>query len=196
MTAAGDSLLAMGQATWLFAPLMFSAVVSAVVIERDLLRWARRPIDGGAELGGRRLFGDNKTWRGVITAVVCSAAFAAFQEHVVGDAVGDLLAVDWATVPATLFGGLMGLGAMLGELPNSFVKRRIDIPPGKTTTGPLSSLFYVWDQVDLLLGAWACIGWWVRPSALLVTASFALALLVHPLVSLIGWLIGVRKSAR
>ena len=57
-------------------------------------------------------------------------------------------------------------------------------------------LFYVWDQVDLLFGAWLLVGWWVRPPALLVVASFAMALLVHPVISLIGWLLGVRRTAR
>jgi CDP-2,3-bis-(O-geranylgeranyl)-sn-glycerol synthase len=188
--------LAMAQALWLFAPLLFAAGVAAVVIELDLLRWARRPIDGGCTIGGKRLFGDNKTWRGVLVAVTASAASAAAQEHLVGDAVGPLLAVDWDAVPAAPFGALMGLGAMLGELPNSFVKRCVGIAPGAAATGSWSILFYLWDQVDLLFGAWLLVGWWVRPPALLVGASFVLALLVHPLVSLIGWLIGARRTAR
>ncbi|HEX6810405.1 MAG TPA: CDP-archaeol synthase [Planctomycetota bacterium] len=188
--------LAMGQALWLFAPLLFAAAVAGVVIERDLLRWARRPIDGGCTIGGKRLFGDNKTWRGVLVATAASALFAAAQEHLVGDAIGPLLAVDWDAVPSAPFGALMGLGAMLGELPNSFVKRRLGIAPGAQTTGAWSILFYVWDQVDLLLGAWLLVGFWVRPQALLVAASFVVALLGHPLVSRIGWLIGARRTAR
>jgi hypothetical protein len=57
-------------------------------------------------------------------------------------------------------------------------------------------VFYVWDQVDLLFGAWLLVGFWVRPEAGLVAASFVLALLLHPLVSLIGWLVGARRTAR
>ena len=71
--------------------------VAGVVIARDWLRWARRPIDGGLELGGRRLFGDNKTWRGVVVVVPASAAFAALQARI--DA-GSLAVVDWQRVPA------------------------------------------------------------------------------------------------
>ena len=196
MSGALEFLFAMAQAAWLFLPLVFAAAVAGIVIERDLMRWLRRPIDYGLSLGGRRLFGDNKTWRGVLVAVTCSAVFAAFQEHAIGDAVGELLVVQWSRVPSALFGALMGLGAMLGELPNSFVKRRLGVAPGRTTTGPWSLAFYVWDQVDLLFGAWLLISWWVNPSALLVGASFALALLVHPAVSFVGWLIGARKSPR
>ena len=32
----------------------------------DLLKPLKRPIDGGATFRGRRLFGDNKTWRGAL----------------------------------------------------------------------------------------------------------------------------------
>jgi hypothetical protein len=196
VTFVADLLFAMAQALWLFAPLLFAAAVAAVVIRADLLRWARRPIDGGLEFGGKRLFGDHKTWRGVLVAVLCCAAFAAAQEHLVGDAAGALGTVDWANVPSVPFGAAMGLGAMLGELPNSFVKRRVGIAPGRTTTGAWAIVFYLWDQVDLLCGAWILIGWWVRPPVLLVAASFVLALLAHPVVSWIGWLLGARRSAR
>ena len=191
-----DFPFAMAQALWLFLPLLFAAAIGGVVLRRDLLRWARRPIDGGATWRGRRLFGDHKTWRGVVVAVTCGSAFAAFQEHVVGDAVGALAVVDWRTVPSPVFGALMGLGAMLGELPNSFVKRRLDIAPGRTTTGPWSIVFYVWDQIDLLFGAWPLIGWWVHPSARLVAASLVLGMLGHPTLSLLGWLVGARRTAR
>ena len=95
-----------------------------------------------------------------------------------------------------VFGVLMAVGAMAGELPNSFVKRQLGIAPGKTTSGPLSALFYVWDQVDLLIGAWPLIAWWVRPSASFVAASFVVALVIHPTVSLIGYGLGARKTAR
>lgn len=196
MIFAGEFLLALAQALWLFAPLLFASAVAGVVLARDLLPWARRPIDGGVHLRGRRLFGDSKTWRGVLVAVVCSAVFAAAQEHVVGRAVGALLVVDWESVPSPAFGAAMGLGATLGELPNSFVKRRVGIAPGKTTTGARSIVFWVWDQVDLLLGAWPLIWCWVRPPVVLVAASFVLVLVLHPLVSLAGWLVGARRTAR
>ena len=38
----------------------------APVLRYDLLRSLKRPLDGGATIRGRRVFGDNKTWRGAI----------------------------------------------------------------------------------------------------------------------------------
>lgn len=191
-----DFLLALASAAWLFAPLLCAALLAAVVQRGDHLRPLRRPLDFGATLGGKRLFGDSKTWRGVVVAVLGCAAGATAQHLLPGNAMADLAVVDFERVPAPWFGAAMGLGAMLGELPNSFVKRRLGIAPGTTTRGPLALLFYVWDQIDLVLGAWPLIACWIGFDPVLFAASLLVALCAHPTVSLLGWLIGARRTAR
>ena len=49
-------------------------------------------------------------------------------------------------------GALFGFVYVLFELPNSFLKRRLDIQPGKTAQGGKGALFFVIDQIDSLLG--------------------------------------------
>ncbi len=190
------ALLSLAQALYLFAPLLLSAACSAVVLRFDLFRALRRPIDMGASFRGARVFGDGKTWRGVGVAVVGSIFTVTLQRALRADVPRMLQVVDYGALPPIAFGGAMGLGAMLGELPNSFVKRRLGVPSGGTARGALAVLFYVWDQVDLLTGAWPLLAVWCRPTASLVVASFAVALVVHPLVALIGYLVGARTSAR
>jgi len=191
-----SALLSAAQALYLFLPLLFSAALAGVVMRFDLLRWLARPIDRGARFGARRVFGDGKTWRGVVVAVAgCVVAIFA-QKLAIGARAGALAVVDYSSVEPFGFGAAMGAGAMFGELPNSFVKRRLGIARGETARGPLAVLFYAWDQVDLLTTAWPAIRAWVRPSWELVVASFAVALLVHPLVAGIGYLVGARKSPR
>lgn len=184
------------QVLYLFAPLLLASALSGLVLRLDLAPALRRPIDGHRTFRGRRLFGDSKTWRGVVVAVVGCIAGVALQSALIGDRAGAIALVDYRAIDPWGFGAAMGAGAMAGELPNSFTKRQLGIPPGKTTRGPLRAVFYVWDQVDLLTAAWPAIAWWVRPDAATVVASFALALLVHPLVSLIGYAIGARRTAR
>ncbi len=183
------------QIIYLFSPLLLSAAVSAVVLRFDLLRALRRPIDAGRSLGGRRIFGDSKTWRGVVVPVAGCVAGVALQKVFAADTRA-LALIDYRAVSPVWFGAAMGAGAMLGELPNSFVKRRLGIPPGKTARGWMAALFYVWDQVDLLTGAWPLLAPWVHPSARIVLPSVVLALAIHPLVALIGYLVGARKSPR
>jgi hypothetical protein len=45
-------------------PVLGAPVAHAPVLKWDLLAGLARPLDGGACLRGRRIFGDNKTWRG------------------------------------------------------------------------------------------------------------------------------------
>lgn len=188
---------AAAQALYLFAPLLVSAAIMALVIHFDVWPWLFRPIDGGWRIGDKRLFGDHKTWRGVVVVVGGSIATVAIQKTVSIGSLARLSAVDYDAVDAVSFGGAMGVGAALGELPNSFVKRRLSIPPGKSAHGKVQrAVFYIWDQVDLLMGAWPLIAPVVKPTPLLVAASFAVALIVHPLVAAAGYLLGVRPSPR
>lgn len=155
------------QAFWLAAPVALTGILHMVVVKKDLFRALKVPIDGGATLGGERIFGDNKTWRGLVFMIAGSAALGALQGVLGGpwaertgaapldfsaparagrDALG--LAAGYALVNAVL-----GLGYALGELPNSFVKRRIGIDPGKTSRGALGGAFLVVDQADSVVAA-------------------------------------------
>jgi hypothetical protein len=76
------------------------------------------------------------------------------------------------------------------------VKRRLDIAPGKTASGPLAVVFYLWDQLDLLLGWWLACAPFVSPTPLCVVASVVFVGTLHPLVTLLGWLLHMRPTAR
>lgn len=115
---------------------------------------------------------------------------------VLGDRVGHVAIVDYEYAPNAMLGIAIGLGAALGELPNSFVKRRLGIAPGATSAGSKRAVFYIWDQIDLLTGAWPLVAIWVSPTACLVAASIGLVLVVHPIISIVGYLIGARRTAR
>ena len=184
------------QALWLFAPLLVSAALSGAVIRLGWWRALARPIDGGATIRGKRVFGDSKTWRGVVTAIVGSVAGVALQRLAHGTVPAWLEVIDYGAASPLLLGAALGVGATAGELPNSFVKRRLGIAPGKTTSGAWSVVFFVWDQVDLVVGSWPLVALFARPTAPLVAASFVLTLVVHPAVAFVGWAIGARKTAR
>jgi hypothetical protein len=180
---------------YLFSPLLVSAALAGIVQHYDLWMTLKRPIDGGATCRGRRVFGDNKTWRGVACALAGCIATVAVQRYLIGDLAGTLAVIDYARANPFALGAAMGGGAMLGELPNSFVKRRLDIAPGGGATGILRPVFYLWDQVDFLTTTWPILLFWVRPGWELVLASFIMALAIHQLVTLVGFLVGARTRA-
>ena len=59
---------------WVFLPVLGAALAHAPVLRFDLLRALKQPIDARTTFRGRRLFGDNKTWRGA--AAMFSGVFA------------------------------------------------------------------------------------------------------------------------
>ncbi|MCJ7423792.1 CDP-2,3-bis-(O-geranylgeranyl)-sn-glycerol synthase [Candidatus Bathyarchaeota archaeon] len=90
------------------------------------------PLDLGKNfVDGRPIFGRNKTFRGfffglTVGTVIGLAESALFGYHL-------------------LFGLLLSLGALLGDLAGAFLKRRLDLAPG--------DMLPVVDQVDFVVGA-------------------------------------------
>jgi hypothetical protein len=75
--------LTSAKAPYLFAPLLVSAALVALVIYFDVWPRLYRPIDAGRCFRGKRLFGDHKTWRGVVVeASAAGLALACEDGHV------------------------------------------------------------------------------------------------------------------
>jgi hypothetical protein len=183
---------------YLLLPLVGGALLHGACMRQDWLAFLRRPIDGGARLRGRRLFGASKTWRGPIAVALGASGVTALQAGPLHElpwlAAVELL--DYEATNAWLLGALAGFAAELAELPNSFVKRQAGVPPGGTARGPLSLVFYVWDQLDLLLGYWLVLAFAVDATPLRIALSAAITLALHPLSTLLGYLLGMRPTAR
>jgi CDP-2,3-bis-(O-geranylgeranyl)-sn-glycerol synthase len=112
------------------------------------------PLDAGCTLFGRRLFGAHKTLRGFVIMVpatgACFALLAALLERLPPGLEGlwPLSASSYALV-----GLWAGLGFMAGELPNSFIKRQIDVAPGEAAGGRFTRpLFLALDRLDSIAG--------------------------------------------
>jgi hypothetical protein len=99
------------------------------------------------------------------------------------------LAVSFAHLIRTFDGGLataslgllchfvivVGMAAMLSELLNSFFKRRLNVAPDAASYGLAGVVFYVLDQVDMLIGVWAVLGFVVAVTVARVLGSIRLS---------------------
>jgi hypothetical protein len=162
------------------------------VLRWDLLPALKRPLDGGRCIGGRRVFGDNKTWRGALcmTAGVVLATVALWQWGWWRD---QLPAEVNASSPV-LVGLLIGLGTVIGELPNSFLKRRLDIAPGTRRHSRGGVALAVLDQGDLVLGIWVLLmPVWVMPVWLVAVAFVAISA-IHAVINVAGYAVGARAA--
>ena len=105
---------------------------------------------------GKRIFGNNKTFRGFFFGWGMG----------IGVGLAEGLVFGFQNYPI-LFALLIPLGALLGDLAGAFIKRRMGIAPG--------GLLPIIDQVDFVVGAVVfsiplyLIGWEVAVSVLLIT---------------------------
>jgi len=144
------------------------------------------PMDFGKKYKGIRLLGNNKTWRGLIAAVIGAAIIFKIQVLLYPlDFFTRLSIVNYTTMWVWL-GAMLGLGAILGDAVKSFFKRRKKIKPGKS--------WMPFDQIDYTLGAllfaYPWMGFKVNEVLFIVIVSAVL----HMAVNYIGFLLGINKS--
>jgi hypothetical protein len=184
----------LGLVSAVFAPLFAGLVVHGLCIKFGWLRSVAVPIDRSVRIRGRRLFGANKTWRGVLAVALGASAGYCLQGAFPG-----LQPPAFRALPTSglaLLGFALGAAAMLAELPNSFLKRQLDIAPGAPGGGPAAVFFYVFDQVDLLLGAWPVVAPWFAPTLPRLAWSVLFVVVVHQCISALGALLGMRATSR
>jgi hypothetical protein len=183
---------------YLLLPLLGGAAVHGLCMKTGWLGFLKRPIDGDRSWRGRPIFGHSKTFRGPVCVALGTGAVWWLQQDVLHrvDALAGIELVDYARLPGWWFGAAAGAAAELAELPNSFVKRRLGIAPGATASGPLALVFYLWDQLDLLLGWWLALSCVLAVTALHVGASALATIAIHPLLTLVGYWLGMRPTAR
>ncbi len=106
---------------------------------RNSLLSLEKPLDFGFKLKGKRIFGPHKTFRGIIVAILFGTVIFYFQQMININSI--IIYRDYSV----LLGFFLATGAMFGDTFKSFIKRRLDIAPGKR--------FFVADQIDAVVGA-------------------------------------------
>lgn len=127
---------------WLALGLFLAGVIEAFLWKTSFFQLLNVPIQ-------TQWFGANKKWRGLISlplAMLISVYLLHFVETSIPSIPQD--AILFSDFNLVWFGLLVGLVFNLSELPNSFVKRRLAIPPGDES----SKLFYFVDHMDSTYG--------------------------------------------
>jgi CDP-2,3-bis-(O-geranylgeranyl)-sn-glycerol synthase len=138
---------------------------SPVVVVRRIKH--RHPIDRGIVWrDGRRLLGDGKTIEGF---------FAGLAAAVIMGVIEAVFLRDPNLIPLSF---LAGLGALIGDIVGSFIKRRAGLESGEHA--PLL------DQLDFYVGALLAL--WLAGSHFSLTAATVLAPIVYGLHRLTNWL--------
>lgn len=143
-----------------------------------LNRW-KTPIDGGASVRGKRMLGKNKTWRGLVFGTFVGGLSAWLLYPHLGREAG--FALEYF-----LIGCSLGFGALLGDAIESFFKRQRGIVSGNSWLG--------FDQLDYVAGAIIFSLPFIRLRLVEYAVVIVTFLVLHFVVSYVGYLIGFKDK--
>jgi hypothetical protein len=182
------------RAGWLILPVVAAGLGHVAVLKTNGLRRLAIPVDRGARWHGRPVFGANKTWRGIVLMTGLGALATGLQSEV--ERRNAWIASHITTRPAPLnpwlAGAVSGLAYCLAELPNSFFKRRLGIPPGARGRSA-GRLQYVIDQTDSVIGGLIALRLLYRPPRDELAAAVGLGVAVHIGIDQMLYVIGVKR---
>lgn len=179
-------------------PVIIAGILNMLFVKTPLYKRFNRPIDGGGTFcDGKRIFGDNKTWAGFCGMTVFAAA-AQVLWGLVCTKFPERCLIYSRFENTPLFnlaaGAAMGFAYVLFELPNSFIKRRLDIPSGKTVRGVKGAVFFVVDQIDSLFGVTLVYAALFPMTAAVYFSYILLGAVTHLAVSSILYAAKIRKN--
>lgn len=161
-----------------FLPAGFANMAPLFANKIPLLNTWDSPLDFGKSYKGTRVFGKNKTFRGLLFGIVLSG--------IIAWVIWNLYSLPYAQVTYIWGGALMGLGALLGDAVESFCKRRAGIKPGDA--------WFPFDQLDYIIGGLLVSYPVLTPSVTTMLQVFILYFGLHLAVSYVGYLLGFKDK--
>ncbi|MFP5387235.1 MAG: CDP-archaeol synthase [Bacteriovoracia bacterium] len=165
-------------------PLIVGGIIHMVAVKADILSYLKKPIH-------QRWFGQSKTWRGFVVMPLATWPGVWLAQRL--ESIFDLNAPLLSPYSSFLLALILGLGYCLAELPNSFMKRRLGIQEGKTSSKH-KWLFIVIDQADSAVGCMIAYSLLIQISisTILLTIFFGTGL--HLIINMSLYWGGIRKN--
>ncbi|HEX7042838.1 MAG TPA: CDP-archaeol synthase [Patescibacteria group bacterium] len=178
-------LLLLLQTIWLGLPGAISNMAPPIAAKL-FPNFLKSPIDMSKSFRGKRLFGDNKTIRGLFIGILLGEVAFLIQQMLAGYAFFvSLNIIAYNSLP-WYFGFLFGIGALGGDLIKSFAKRQFGIPAGHT--------WIPFDQIDWIIGLLVVLLIFVKLPLSIIITGLTLGLILHIVVKFTGFLLGLDKK--
>jgi len=176
---------------YFFLPAYLANMTPPLVRNAKVFDFLARPVDFGKSIGGKRIFGDHKTWRGVICALAVGIGVALLQWWLYKFAWAmELSLLDYKSVNLWAFALLLSGGAVIGDLGAAFIKRRIGLVPGAS--------FMPWDQTNYVIGSFLFLGPYIHPymnnDFVVWGLVFVITFFIHLLFNRFGYDLGLHKA--
>ncbi|MBA4336768.1 hypothetical protein C0416_03265 [bacterium] len=180
------SLLIVVQALYFMLPAYVSNASPIIAARLNVFKSLAFPIDRNKKLNGESLFGESKTSRGFFVGISSAVIMAVIQHFIyIGTTNHSIYLTDYSLFNSILIGFLLGTGALIGDLLESFIKRRIGKKSGQSW--PIA------DQIDYPLGALLFVSIIFIPSASHIIIIIILSMMLSALANLLAYLLGIKK---
>ncbi len=183
----------------LLAPII-AGIINSIFCKTKILNKLKKPMDFNKKfIDKKRIFGDNKTWKGfigyLIFNIILSILFGIIWKLCNLEYLNFFYKYHNNTILFNLLiGFLLGLFYALFELPNSFLKRRLNITPGKTIKGFKKVFFIILDQADSVFGV-ALVLWFFYPLGIKLYLLYILiGTVTHLLINMLLYFLKLRKN--
>jgi CDP-diglyceride synthetase len=178
-------------------PVLLAGITFIICLKEDYFSWLKMPADFGMKFRGKRLFGENKTLRGFIIMPLATWIAVIMIGYVMKffDFESDKALFDYS-LSGSYKALVYGLAYPLGELPNSFIKRQLDIGPGGRAHGNLTRMFFnLLDKIDSLLACGIVAFSLYGISASYIFGAILLGILFHCLTDFLMLKQGLKEEA-
>ncbi len=176
-------------------PLIFSNVIHMLFVRFQWLSFLAHPLDAHKTFRGKRIFGDSKTLRGLIIVTLLTAVFSEIQKYILlnNETLQPYSILSFQEIHAFMYGLGFGFFYMIFELPNSFIKRQLDIQPGMRSQQRSWVFFSLLDQADSIIGAvlYLCIFYNVSWQFGIITILAGTG--IHLFFNVLLFILGIRK---
>lgn len=170
------------QIIWFFLPAAL-ANMSPVIFKK--ITFLNYPVDFNIKLKGKPLLGKNKTYRGFFFGTLMAILIISIQKLIYPYMI-DYSLINYQEINIYLLGFLLGFGALLGDSLESLFKRRVNIAPGQP--------WVPFDQIDWILGATILINLYINFPLKINIISILFLGLLHPVINLISYFLGIQKN--
>lgn len=173
---------------WLFLPSGLANIAPVLAAKSPILKKFSYPLDCYAKLHGKRVFGPHKTIRGFIVGIITGIITVYLQIILYKNVpfIKSFVPLDYTHLDPILFGFLQSFGALTGDALKSFFKRQIGIPSGQS--------WFPFDQLDYTFGAVLFTMPYLHLSPQQYLITFILWFILHPIFTLLGWLLKLKDS--
>lgn len=175
--------LFIAQAFWFILPAGIANIAAS--LSRHL-PWLNYPVDFGRSWRGKRIFGDHKTWRGVIFGTLAGLLFFWLQWYLSKFGFFQRISLFDYSQSSWLVGFLLASGAVWGDVVKSFFKRRKNLAPGQP--------WIPFDQIDYTLGALLLTSLVYFPGWGVAIFIVVFGFLLHILFNLLGYMLRLQRN--